>query len=119
MNVIPIQSGVLFQSHLKELYKKGKIKVEYGFYGEKLTPKNVTDEHLLCRCFGGTNAEDNIVLATKKANWRRGNQPLDEFVTYEMIRNYLRQFVDVKADGFNGNKYIEGIKNTLRKLLNA
>ena len=119
MNVIPIQGGILFQSHLKDLYKKGKIKIEYGIYGEKLTKKNVTDEHLKPRSWGGTNIESNIALATKDANNRRGNKPIEDFLTYEMLRNYLRQFIDVKVDGFDGNKYIENIRKTIKELINV
>ena len=117
MKVLPT-NGILFQSHLKELYKKGKIKVEYGLYGEKLTKKNVTDEHIKCRCYGGTNDEANIALATNEANNRRGNKPISEFLTYEMLRNYLRQFKGVKAEGFDGNAYIEKIRKTLRSVFN-
>lgn len=109
--------GIVFNSHLKELYKKGKLKIDRGFYGEKLTKKNVSDEHLICRCFGGTNDESNIVLTSKEANNLRGNKPIEQFLTYGMIRDYLKNFVDVKVDGFDGNKYIEGIKKTLEELL--
>ena len=115
--IVQPTNGVVFNSHLKRLYKQGKIKVDVGLYGEKLTKKNVSDEHILPRSFGGKNNEENIALATKEANWRRGNQPIENFLTYEMLRNYLRQFIDVKVDGFDGNKYIEGIRKTLRELL--
>lgn len=119
MNVLPIPSGVLFQSHLKDLYKKGKIKVDYGLYGDRLTKKNVTDEHLKPRSWGGGNEESNIALASFSTNTRRGNRPIEQYLTYSMLRQYLKQFIDVKVDGFDGNKYIEGIRKTITELINA
>lgn len=117
MNILPIGNGILFKSHLKELYKKGKIKVEFGLYGEKLTKKNVSDEHLKPKSWGGTNDQFNIALASREANSRRGNAPIELFLTFGMLRNYLRQFIDVFVDGFDGNKYIEGVKKTIRELI--
>lgn len=116
MNVQNIQS-IGFDSRLKELYKKGKIKLKVGLYGEKLTKKNVSDEHIKPRSWGGTNDENNIALTSKEANCRRGNAPIELFLTYGMLRNYLKQFIDVFVDGFDGNKYIQGVKETIRDLI--
>ena len=113
MIVAPV-SNIIFGSQLKELYKKGKIKVDVGLYGNKLTKRNVTDEHIICRCYGGGNDEGNIALATSEANNKRGNKPIWEFLTYEMLRTYLKQFKGVKVEGFDGDVYIKKIRNTLR-----
>ena len=118
MRVLPTD-GVLFKSKLKELYKKGKLPIKVGIYGEELTLSNVTDEHLKPRSQGGTKDLSNIALATCEANNRRGNQPIEKFLTYEMLRNYLRQFINIKVDNFDGNKYIEGIRKTITELINA
>lgn len=119
MIISPI-SGLTFDgSYLKKLYKKGKIKIKYGLYGEELTKKNVTDEHLLCRCFGGKNDLSNIALATKEANWRRGNDPIENHLTYAMLKQYCEQFKGIKLPKFNGDEYIKGIKKTITELINA
>ena len=115
--IVQPTSDVVFNSKLKKLYKKGKLPIKYGIYGEKLTLKNVTDEHLLPRSFGGTKDIENIALATKQANWRRGREPIENFLTYEMLQNYCAQFKGIKLKDFDGNKYIEGIKRTIRMLI--
>lgn len=114
-----IDKPPIFKSHLKKLYKKGKIKIDYGLYGEKLTPKNVTDEHLLPRSLGGTNELSNIALATKQANWRRGNEPIEYFLTFEMLRNYCKQFKGLKLPDFDGDEYVKGIIKTIKGLVDG
>ena len=109
---------VIFKSQLKNLFKKGKIKVEYGLYGEKLTKNNVSDEHIICRCFGGTNDQSNIALASKELNTKRGNQPIGLFVTIGMLRKYLSQFRGVKRQGFDGDSYIKGVSKVFEGIIN-
>ena len=107
-----------YHSPVKTLYQKGLLpSVKYGFYGEKLTKKNCTIEHLKCVCEGGKTELDNVVLATDKKNNDRGNKPLDKVFNWYFANRYLSQFIDVNVRGFNGNKYIEGILNTLKELL--
>lgn len=117
--IITPTNGLVFESKLKTLYKKGKIKVEVGLYGGKLTKKNVTDEHLQAKFFGGKKSFDNIALATKENNWKRGCEPIENYLTYEMLRNYLKQFVDVKVEDFDGNKYILAVRKKIKELINA
>lgn len=117
MNILPVGNGILFKSRLKKLYKQGKINIEYDIYGNKLTKKNVTDEHIKCRCYGGTSDLSNIALATKEANWARGCKPIEEFLTYGQLRQYLLQFKDVKLPNFDGNEYIAGIRKTIKELI--
>lgn len=118
MRLEPIETySPIFVSHLKTLYKKGKLKIDYGIYGEKLTKENVSDEHVICKCFGGTNDQSNIVLASKELNNARGNKPIALFVTMGMLRQYLRQFAGIKKQGFDGDKYIKEIKETFRRLI--
>lgn len=119
MFVPPIINGVVFNSHLKKLYKRGKIKLDVGLYGEKLTKENVSDEHLKPKSWGGTNEESNIALTSIEANCRRGNAPIELFLTYGMLRNYLKQFIDVKVADFDGNKYIEGVRKTIKELIDV
>lgn len=115
--IITPTNGLVFESRLKNLYKKGKINIQYGIYGGKLTRKNVTDEHLLPKFYGGTKELDNIALATKENNWERGREPIEYYLTYEMLQNYCAQFKGIKLKDFDGNKYVEGIKRTIRKLI--
>lgn len=108
---------LVFYSHLKKLYKRGKIKVDIGLYGDKLTLENVTDEHLLPKSFGGTNDLSNIALATRETNCRRGNRPIGFFLTLGMVRNYCKQFQGVKLKDFDGDAYVKAIKKTIRELV--
>ena len=106
-----------YHSPLKTLYKKGQMpKVIYGFYGDKLTPKNVTLEHLLPYSKGGASELDNFVLASKQNNLARGNDDIRKFANKECIVRYLSQFMGIKLPNFNGDKYIKGILQTLEKL---
>lgn len=90
--------------------------VKYGFYGDKLTQKNVSLEHLKPHSKGGKTALSNLVLASKQKNQARGNSDIRNFANKETIIKYLSQFIDVKIKGFDGNKYINGIIKTLTNL---
>ena len=119
MIVQPIQqnSNSFGYSHpLKTLYIKGKLPVKYGFYGDRLTQKNVSLEHLKPFSKGGKTELNNLVLASKQKNQDRGNADIRNFVNKETIIKYLSQFIDVKINDFDGNKYINGIIKTLINL---
>ena len=55
----------------------------------------------------------NLVLASKQKNQARGNADIRNFANKKTIIEYLSQFIDVKIEGFDGNKYINGIIKTL------
>ena len=119
MKIQPIQqnSHSFGYSHpLKTLYIKGKLPVKYGFYGDRLTKKNVSLEHLKPFSKGGKTELNNLVLASKQKNQDRGNADIRNFANKETIIEYLSQFIDVKINDFDGNKYINGIIITLRKI---
>ena len=105
-----------YSNPLKTLYLKGKLPVKYGFYGDKLTQKNVSLEHLKPHSKGGKTELSNLVLASKQKNQARGNADIRNFANKETIIKYLSQFIDVKIKGFDGNKYINGIIKTLTNL---
>ena len=105
-----------YSSPLKTLYKKGDLPIKYGFYGDRLTQKNVSLEHLKPHSKGGKTELSNLVLASKQKNQARGNADIRDFANKETIAKYLSQFIDVKIKGFDGNKYINGIIKTLRNL---
>ena len=117
--IIQPTNNIVFHSQLKRLYKKGKIKIDVGIYGEKLTKKNVSDEHVVCKSQGGSDNLSNIVLASKKLNNARSDKPIEQFVTIGMLRRYLLQFKGIKCQGFDGDSYIKNIKNTFEDLTNA
>lgn len=106
-----------YHSILKTQWLKGNLKtVKYGFYGDRLTKKNVSLEHLKPKSKGGKSELDNFVLASKHKNQIRGNQDIRPFIDKETVFRYLLQFVGVKADNFLGDNYIKAVINTLKKL---
>lgn len=105
---------------LKTAWKKGQIpQVKRGFYGEKLTKKNVSLEHLKPISQGGKTQWQNLVLADNKINNARGDKPLSEYINFKAMGEYLEQFVNIKVKGFDGNKYIAMILETVGGLLNV
>lgn len=61
---------------MAKLRERDKDKCAYT--GRKLKPEEMSMEHVLPRSKGGKKSWDNIVLADKKINSKRGNKPLDE-----------------------------------------
>lgn len=112
--VTPVTFG--YNNELKTLFKKGKLpSVKYDVTGRRLTKKNATLDHVIPRSKGGKSVTENFMLATAEFNQIRGNKPLKDFLTVEGFSRYINQFIDVVVDGFNGNKYIKGLLNTLDK----
>ena len=119
MDVKPI-NGITFKysNELKTLYKKGKFpNVKYGFYGDEITEKTVTLEHLKPKCFGGKTELKNLVLASANKNQERGVRPLSEMINWLYVGQYFEQFRNVVVGSFNGNKYIEMAMATIKELL--
>ena len=119
MQVLFIQNQVSFKSDIKRLFDKGLLPdVEKGFYGMPLTKKNVSREHLLPHCKGGTRNEANIVLADKFLNNLRGSKPIKDVADPDTAVEYLSQFKDVylPEHKFDGNAYIMKITKTLKRL---
>ena len=106
-----------YSSPLKTLFLKGQLPVKYGFYGDRLNTKNVSLEHLLPRSKGGKTSLDNLVLASKEKNQKRGNQPISKYINFEAMQTYIDQFKNVKTNGFNGNEYIKNILKTVTELV--
>ena len=115
---VPDQKDVTFgyTNQLKTLFKKGKLpSVKYDVSGRKLTPKNVTLDHVIPKSKGGKSKIENYMLATAEFNHLRGAKPLSDFLTVENLTRYIKQFIDVHVDDFYGNKYIKGLLETLDK----
>ena len=117
--VPPYNPNFQYSSPLKTLWRKGKLPVKYGFYGDILTQRNVSLEHLKAHSKGGKTNLANLVLASKAKNNARGNDPINDYIDIKTVMKYLAQFKDVRLQGFDGNKYIAGIVATLGGLLNV
>lgn len=118
MFVQPVDN-IQFTSKIKRLYKRGKIKLDYDLYGFPLTKENATDEHIICKCFGGPSTESNIALATREMNNLRGNKPIEQFVTIKMVAKYIERLLDSNppiVDGYNVVEYCNGILKTFQKI---
>lgn len=111
-------ANLTFTSLVKTLYKRGRIDIKYGIYGEELKRKTVSDEHIKCKCFGGTKDLSNIALADARLNNLRGCQPIELFTTMENVRQYCNQFLNIKVQGFNGRVYAQGILKTFLEIFN-
>ena len=119
MNIQPINSQINFgyKHKLKTLYKAGKLpSVEFGFYGGELTKDTVSLEHLKPHSKGGKTILENLVLATVENNNKRGNDSLWDYFNPENAIKYLKQFVGVKVDDFDGDEYIKKVVKTLGKV---
>ena len=117
----PIQSTSFGYSHpLKTMWKKGQLRqVRKGFYGERLTMRNISLEHLQPKSQKGETKWHNLVLASNKINNERGDKPLSEYINYKAMGEYLDQFKNIKVRGFDGNKYIAMILETVGGILGA
>lgn len=90
--------------------------VKRGLYGEPITPKTVSLEHLKPHSWGGRTELANLALADKTANSSRGSKPLKDVLTWKQVELYCEQF-NFRIKGiFDGYKYQEMIKNTCEKL---
>ena len=109
-----------YSHQLKTLWKKGQLsQVRYDFYGELLTKRNISLEHLKPISKKGKTEWSNLVLASNKINNARGDKPLKDFINFKAMANYLEQFKNIKVNGFDGNKYIAMILETVGRLLNG
>lgn len=118
MIVTPIAGPTFGYSHpLKTMFKKGQIDVPRGFYGDKLTTKNVSLEHLRPVSKGGKTEFSNLVLASKDFNSQRGNQPLSKYFNPKAFLEYAQAFIKIKTKNFDGKKYVEAISKTIQELI--
>jgi len=93
------------------------LPIKRGFYGEIITPKTVSLEHLKPISQGGKTELKNLVLAHKDINHARGDQPLQNFIKLDKMAKYLEQFKNIKVGDFDGNKYIAMILETVGGLI--
>lgn len=120
MNINPINTASLisfgYSSILKTLFREGEMPtVKRGIYGNLINKDNVSLEHLRPHSKGGKSILSNYALAERTANSARGNRPLAEFLTKEMLEKYLEQFNFKISGKFNGFQYQEMIRKTCEK----
>ncbi len=114
--ILPINFG--YKSILKTLYLEGEMpEVKYDIYGNKLTKKNVTLEHLCPKSQGGKSDLHNFALCQDTFNWSRSSKPFKNYFNPEAFEQYCKQFDGVKFPGFDGKKYVEAITKTVERLL--
>lgn len=106
-----------YNHQLKTLFKKGKIKLKYDIYGDRLTKQNCTLEHIECVSHGGKTVTANVALATARMNNARGNKPLSEFLNAEGLAYYCNYFLHFKIPEFDGVKYIRDLLETINRVL--
>jgi 5-methylcytosine-specific restriction endonuclease McrA len=95
---------------LKKAFDKGLLGKDFkGLYGIKLNSKNRTLEHIIPHSLGGGLNWGNTALADKTMNSKRGIKPIEEFVTFDMWKAYLKQFEKIKNEYVNGMYYIKQI----------
>lgn len=95
---------------LKKAFDKGLLGKDFkGLYGIKLTSKNRTIEHIKPHSLGGGLNLGNVALADRLMNSIRGIKPIEEFVTLDMWKAYLRQFIKIKNQYIDGMIYIKAI----------
>jgi hypothetical protein len=124
----PVSFG--YHHPLKTAWVKGKLPwLQYGFYGERLTKKNVSIEHLqpvadFKKVYSPEKAKrlattwENVVLASNCINNLRGCEPLSSVIDYEAMGKYLQQFEGKYIEGFGtGEQYIKGILDTVNRLI--
>ena len=105
-------NNVSFQYNhpLKRAFDKGLLGKDFkGLYGVKLTKRNRTLEHIYPHSLGGGLDWGNVALADKIMNAVRGIKPINEFVTFDMWKAYLKQFEKIKNHYVDGMKYIKAI----------
>lgn len=105
---------------VRELYMKDKLpSVKFDIYGLPLKKETCSREHIIPKSLGGTAGNNNIALADKFINMKRGNAPLFKFTTLENVMNYLLQFIGIeikegKAVKFSGDKYVKDLIPSLK-----
>ncbi len=102
------------KSILINYWRNGALpSVKRGLYGDILTPQNVSQEHILPASKGGRAGVYNIALATNDNNCIRNDLPLAKFLTRHQAEEYLKQFKNINLTDFNGNTYIEKVRETI------
>lgn len=111
MFTIFLNSPSFGYSHpLKTAFLKGLTpEVKFGIYKKPIDKRNVSIEHITPKSKGGKLSFDNIFLADKFENSKRGIRPIEEIINKFDIFDYLQQWLNVKNQYVDGIRYIKGI----------
>ena len=111
MNVKGVNNISFGYSHpIKKAFDKGLLGKDFkGLYGFKLTIKTRSVEHIKPHSMGGKTTWGNVALADKFMNSKRGTEPIENYVTFEMWKSYLKQFEKIKNKFIDGMEYIKAI----------
>lgn len=119
---------------LKTMFLKGELPwLKYGMYGDLLSERNVTIEHIKPvsvfkeelhgskkKAQKAATVWDNVALASKRNNNGRGSDPLSSVIDWEAFGIYLEQFKGRIIPGFGkGEEYIKGILNRVNSLIQS
>lgn len=103
---------------LKTHWLRGEMpSVTRGLYGGRLTPDNISLEHITPRSKGGKTELYNLALATKYLNNKRSSRPLKDCLTQAQADEYLSQFRAIRLPDFNGDRYVYIVGNKIKRLL--
>ena len=108
-----------YASPLKNLIKKGKVKVKWSFYGGPLNIRELSTDHIIPRSKGGPDLQSNYVFCNAWQNSERSNYPLANYINWEAAGKYLEQFKGVKVGIFDGDKYIQDVLNSIQEALRS
>ena len=96
-----------YKHFLKTYFDRGLLPdVKKGLYGEPLTRKNRTLEHLIPHSQKGPTVLWNLALTSAKKNNDRGDRPLKDVLTQENLEEYALQFEKVDLKKLWGVSYI-------------
>lgn len=106
-----------YSNPLKTEFRKGTFSLSRGAYGDKLSVKNASLEHIKPKSKGGKSEIANFLLVSKNQNWSRGNQDFDLFIKEHpekilTIQEYLNELRGVIIDGIN---YVKVVVKTLNR----
>lgn len=113
MKINPILHPIIFRKYnntLKKEWLKGNMpSVQHDIGGNRLTPENITNGHMLAKSKGGVTKAYNITLETRDYNQLKGNKPFSWFFDVKNFMRYCDEMAKVDLPNFNGLAYVRGI----------
>lgn len=101
-------TGVNFTSKsiLKKEFDNGNIPLERDITGHKLIKEYVSVDHTIPKRKGGKSELANYSLMDIVANGKRSDKPIKQVINLESLIEYIRVFLDVKTEDFDGIEYL-------------
>jgi 5-methylcytosine-specific restriction endonuclease McrA len=74
------------------LYLRDGFQCQYcGSDLRRVAPADITLDHLVCQCEGGSDHDSNLVVACRSCNSARGNKPWREYATGGAVERIEKQ----------------------------